>query len=128
MQPRRNGIDPIIDEDMVCAALDVTPNRENARQVQSGAFMLVVDAFDRKVTRDQFIATIGAATSLIDAVARVSLMVNVKNHLSNHGMVTTADVETAAHGCMELARQANVECQKMASLIKKCALAEDPIH
>lgn len=128
MQLRRNGTDPIINEDMLVEALDVTLTSETIQQVQSGAFMLVLDAWDRKVTRDQFIAALGASQAMIDSVARVSLMANVKRaHARNDGL-SNVDIETALQGCMDGAKTANVECLKMAHLLKQCPLSEDPIH
>lgn len=128
MQPRREGIDPLIDESILIEALDVTISSETIQQIQSGAFLLVLDAWDRKVTRDQFIAALGAAQALIDSVARVSLMSNVKRHQARSGAVTPADIESAVHGCMEMAKDSNRECLKMAQLLKQCATKEDPIH
>ncbi len=128
MQLRRNGTDPIINEDMLVEALDVTVKSDTIQQVQSGAFMLVLDAWDRKVTRDQFIAALGASQSLVDAVARVSLMMNVKKAHARNGGLSDVDIETALHGCHDTAKTANVECLKMVHLLKQCPLSEDPIH
>lgn len=128
MQLRHNGTDPIINEDMIIEALDCTLTSETIQQVQSGAFMLVLDAWDRKVTRDQFIAAVGAAQALVDAVARVSLMSNVKRCHAGKGGISDVDIETAAHGCMEMAKKSNLECVNMARLLKQCPLSEDAIH
>lgn len=127
MQPRRRGTEALIDEDQMIKALDVTITSESAQQVQSGAYMLLLDAWDRKLTRDQFITAIGTAHQLIDACARISLMSNVKDHYKATGGVSEVDIENALAGCGIIGKQAVIEAVKMGNLLKQLPTHEDPI-
>lgn len=115
---------PVIDENVMMQAL----KSEGGNDIRTGATMLLLDAFDRKITRDQFIAALGAVVSLIDGVGKQEMMINVKEFFQNKGSVTAADIEVAMHSCQQII-EANVDqCVKMADLFHQMPLNEDKVH
>ena len=121
---------PVIDEDVMIEALkEAAPADigENTKRLRTGAQLLLLDAYDRKVTRDQFIAALGACTSLMDALGRHSMMTNVKD-FEQSGAVTKADIEVTLAGVTKLVQQSTAQCSKMAALVHQCPRDEDRVH
>jgi hypothetical protein len=122
---------PVIDEDVMLQALQMPGAEElsvTAVRLRTGASMLILDAFDRKVTRDQFIAALGAAVSLIDAVSRHEMMVSVKRFEQDKRGVTNADIEVALGSIKQMIEVGVDQCTKMAGLLCQCPLNEDKLH
>lgn len=123
--------DPVIDEDVMMQALQMPGDDElatTATRLRTGAAMLILDAFDRGVTRDQFLAALGAATTLIDAVGRHEIMLATKRFDAEKGVVTKVDVEVALDGIKKIIESGVDQCVKMAELLKQCPLNEDTKH
>lgn len=122
---------PVIDENVMVEALKPAAPEdigENARRLHAGAQLLLLDAYDRKVTRDQFIAAAGAAFFLIDALGRHEMISSVKRFEIDHGIVTKADIEVALAAVVALVQQHAEQCSKMAGLITQCPKDEDKVH
>ncbi len=122
---------PVIDEDVMMQALQLPTSEElavTASRLRTGASMLLLDAFDRDVTRDQFLAAIGAAASLIDAVGKHEIMLSVKTFEKGHGVVTKADIEVALGSIKQMIEVGVDQCTKMAELLRQCPLNEDKVH
>lgn len=122
---------PVVDEDVMVQCLTMPEAAEvtdSVTRIRTGATMLIVDAFDRKVTRDQFLAAIGAAVHLIDAVGKHEMMANVKSFKDAKGEVTNVDIEVALQSILQNIEMGTEQCTKMAGLLKQCPLTEDKIH
>lgn len=122
---------PVIDETVMLQALKVpTPGHmsENTLRLRTGATLLLLDAFDRRVTRDQFIAALGAATELTDMLGRFETMLNVKAFLADKGAVTAADVEVTLARVTTKIGIATAQCASMATLVHQCPTDEDRVH
>jgi hydroxypyruvate isomerase len=122
---------PTIDEDVMMEALKLPTAEElptSAQRLRSGASMLILDAFDRKVTRDQFLAALGAGVSLIDAIGRHQMLLNVKAFHQDKGVVTNVDIETALHSITQIIETGVSQCTQMAELLRQCPLNEDKVH
>lgn len=122
---------PTIDESVMIEALKASsPDQigESARRLHAGAQLLLLDAYDRKVTRDQFIAAIGAACYLADALGRHEMITAVKRFESEHGVVTKADIEVVIASVVTMVQQHSEQCSKMADLIVQCPKDEDKVH
>jgi hypothetical protein len=122
---------PVLNENIMLEALKQSPPEalgENARRLRTGAVMLLLDAFDRKVTRDQFIAALGSATELIDMLGRFEIASNVKEFEATSGRVTKADIEVMIDRVTKQIAEFTAQCSKMAELVHQCALDEDKVH
>lgn len=115
---------PLIDEDVMVQALKTS----GGEHVRSGASMLLVDAFDRKATRDQFLAALGAVVGLLDAVSKHELMLNVKRFHDLKGGISLVDIEVTMHSIQEQMEMGCQQCCQMAELFQQCPLDEDKVH
>lgn len=122
---------PVIDEDVMMQALQMPGADElavTANRLRAGANLLLLDAFDRGVTRDQFLAALGASSSLIDAVSKHEMMTSVKGFEREKGSVTKVDIEVALTSVRQLIEVGVDQCTKMAGLLRQCPLNEDRVH
>lgn len=122
---------PVIDENVMIEALQLTqpqPLSEQAKRLRTGAALLMLDAYDRKLTRDQFIAALGAAVDLVDMLGRYEAFNNVKAFEIEKGCVTKADLEVALATSTDKIAVCSEQCAKMARLIHQCSLNEDKVH
>lgn len=123
---KRAGIDPIIDEEVIIECLT---QDESETQHQSGALMTLIDAWDRDITRDQFIALASAAVTCFDNIGRHSMMHAVKKFLKDKNYdIAPADVETTLVTTGNMLKTSTGDVRKMARLISMMARAEDAIH
>jgi hypothetical protein len=105
---------PILDEDVMVQALQmptVANMVESVMRLRTGAGMLIVDAYDRKADRDHFLAALGAAVSLLDAVAKHDAMITVKRFDSENGLLTRADIEVTLDSLHKMIAQSVEQCQ-----------------
>lgn len=124
-------VSPLIDEDVMFAALKPTATEqlgENAARLRAGASLLMLDAYDRNVTRDQFIATMIPAVAFLDMLSKFEMMNSVKKFELNHGCVTKADIETSLGEIVSHLSTCLQQCTEMAKLIQHCPLDEDQVH
>lgn len=122
-------VSPLIDENVMVQYLQLAEkDAPAAERLRSGAAMLLIDAFDRDITRDQFLAALGAAVQLIDAAAKHEMMTNVKAFQDTKGAVSNVDIEVTLHSVRQIMDVSCAQCVKMAGLLKECPLDEDPIH
>lgn len=123
---KRTGIDPIIDEEVIIACLT---QEDSEAQHGCGALMALVDAWDRKLTRDQFSALASAVVTCCDNIGRHSMMHAVKNFLKAKDYdIAPADVETTLKTTGDMLKTSTGDVRKMAVLMSQMAKAEDPVH
>ena len=120
---------PIIDEKLMtqCFA-PLFGDNDNASRLTTGAALLLVDAFDRHMTRDQFRATVTSAVNLIDAVGSIRAITGTKNAMLENGGITMADIEvTLARLIGDIKLHAGA-CSRVAELLVECPNDEDMVH
>lgn len=118
---------PIFDEDYIKGLLSVPVNHENCDALQSGTVQALIDLFDRKVTRDEFIAGCVPCLSLYGQVAKLWMLHNIQDvfdegHLSKEKF-ERADSEMAA----VIRRQAEAVIE-LVKRLQMCPLDKDPVH
>lgn len=122
---------PVIDENVMLKALKAPEPEQlskNTFRLRTGATLLLLDAFDRKVTRDQFIAALGATVELTDMLGRYEVMLNVRAFEQAHGGVTKADIEVTLARVVDKIAAVTEQCASMANLVHQCPLDEDRVH
>ncbi len=123
---KRIGIDPIIDEEVILACLS---QDDSETQHGSGALMALIDAWDRKLTRDQFIALASAVVTCADNIGRHSMMHSVKHFLTEKRYdISPADVESTLKTTGDMLARSTGDVRKMAALMSQMAKAQDPVH
>jgi len=120
---------PVIDEELMLKMLAELPAAQaGTARLRTGGAMLLLDAFDRDVTRDQFLAAVGATVSLLDMLGRYEMLNNVKAHYTAKGEVTRVDLEVALADIEKQLQGYTAQCTQMAKLLRECPLDEDKVH
>jgi hypothetical protein len=109
-----------IDETMMIAHLKSDARAENCEKLANGALLLMLDAFDRKVTRDQFIAAASSALTCCDNVGRVSITQSLVDHIQTHKMFSLVELEIMRDEVKDYLTHSTAQCLMMADLLTKC--------
>ncbi len=119
--------DPVLDEDLMVDLIEVDPTPDAAQRLMAGAMMLLVDAYDRKVTRENFNAIVTTAVALHGYAAQYGCLC-VTQRLFRDGklddLTLTNSVETLRKFVV---RNAEIGA-KQARLLRDCPLSDDKVH
>jgi hypothetical protein len=113
----------LINEEMMVKALSCTARADNETQLATGSLMMLLDAFDRKVTRDQFVAAATAAMTCLDNIGRLCMITAVSDYVRANGGLTLVDIEVARDSATKLLTSSTGQVLKMAQLLTQ--LPED---
>lgn len=124
---KRYGTDGRFDEDIIIDALSQPTDDEDAHR--NGVFMALVAAWDRDITRDQFMAMASAVLTTSDRIGRLSMMHAIRAFLQQGNFrITPADVETAIASAGKMLDASTDDVRKMAHLIKEMPTSQDAIN
>lgn len=118
----------IINEDQMLANLSVEASAANLQQLQTGACMVLLDAYDRKLTREQAEVYIRHSLHLFDVAGRFHAFNNAMAHYKETGAVTEVDLLQALAGCEGLVKKAVAEIIKLAHLLPECPDDKDTVQ
>lgn len=119
----------ILNEDLILEYLKPKEiNDEALLRLNGAARMLLIDAFDRKVTRDQFIAVIETAGQLAHAVSRRMMMQGVRDFANEHGAVTRLVIEQTIDHLDKQMDAFGKQGAQVVQLLKQCPEDGDRIH
>src|ERR1700737_2556440 len=103
--------DPILNEEAITQALDTVVDLQTINRLHAGALMSIVDAWDRKILRDEFVVLVDAAMKLTEHTAKLWLIHKVKEAHSKQRvneaalLKATHDIKVNASGALnELSR------------------------
>lgn len=119
--------DPIIDEEFMVEALSAQVSPATIARLQTGAMMLLIDAYDRKTTRMEFAQIADAAVKAYAQTAKLWLMTNIREACDS-GYLDAAHVDEAT--CALIANVADKinDAREIALILKQCPLKEDKVH
>ncbi len=123
----RRGNDTTINEAKMLELLRTGDIAKNAQALQTGAYLMLLDAYDRRLSHENLKAYIAQALRLYDATGRLSVMSNMREFKASTGAITDADLMSAEQTAVGLVKQCAAECIKLADLLPQMAGAEDPI-
>jgi uncharacterized membrane protein len=113
---------------MIVGALKHPATIDNLRTLQTGAFMLIMDAYDRKATRDMMITALSAATNLLTELGKLYMIEHVRNAADTIGGVSPTQIEDARQGLIKQIHQTTRDAIAMADLLKQCPNDEDKVN
>lgn len=119
--------DPVIDEEEIIALLKAPVSPETVARLQQGAIQALLDIYDRKVTRDQFIDMASPCIALYGQMAKLWIMANVRMSYY-HGDVDEVRINAAIDGLEKLAR---VQAESVIEVVKRlqmCPTSQDRIN
>ena len=119
---------PKLDEDTMIAALKTPPSKEALRTLQAGAVMLIMDAYDRKATRDMMLTATSAATNLLSELGSLFLIERVRDVADAISGITPTQIEVARQGLVERINKATMDAIAIADLLKQCPNDGDAVN
>lgn len=123
---KRVGIDPIFDEDMIIECLE---QPQDEQQHGSGVLMALVNAWDRDLTRDQFIAFASAAITCVDNISRHSMITAVQTFLDGNGyVIRPADIDVTMTKTRQMLERSTGNVKALTTAMSQMATAKDPIN
>lgn len=119
--------DPVLDEQNIVALLRCPIKAETVGRLQAGAVQAMIDLYDRKVTREEFINAIAPCITLYGSAAKIWILDNVRvSH--EDGQLDAATFDQAMNGLADLTRkQAEIVVEMVKRLIQ-CPTSQDHVH
>ncbi len=119
--------DPVLHEPTIIDTLDCSPVPENTGRLQAAALLSLLDAYDRKLTRDNFVTLASAALALHTQVGKLYMIDSVReNNLI--GVLDAGMLEKATAGVLMMTRDAHTELFGLMRRVVACPTSEDKVH
>lgn len=118
---------PVLDEQNILDLLQLPIQLQTISAIQAGAAQALVDLFDRKVTRAEFMDEAGTCLSLYAQTAKLWMLANIKAASDEAGLDTVA-FEKAERGVTNLIGR---DVERVVALVKRlqsCPTSEDKVH
>ena len=115
---------------MILECLGIEEIEENIGQLQAGAVMATVDAFDRRVERSYYVMTTASSMALHTALGRLHTMRGIYQMLAEDkekNVVVLERLTASLQHLMEHANKKRLELKEMMELIKQCPTGDDTI-
>lgn len=120
--------DPLIDEAYMLEMLDThPPAKDDVERLCAGAMMLLIDAFDRKVTRNNFAYAMDIAIKLHSYASQLAAIRNMQAALAN-GKLTDDVLKRSEQQCAALVAACTAGATKIATALTECPLSVDKVH
>lgn len=119
--------DPVVDEEFMIEALSTKVSPQTIARLQTGAMLLLIDAYDRKTTRGEFAQIADAAMKAYAQAAKLWLMTNIK-YASDEGFLDKEQVLEAQCALIASVADMTGNARDLACLLKQCPLKEDKVH
>lgn len=122
-------VSPILNEDWILDLLKTAPgpNAEAIARIQAGTLQALLDLYDRKVTRTEFVTSAAAIVDLYATTAKLGLMGRVEGVYHKDLLNQTAFDEAMAALETLVGKQADA-VSGIIELVSKCAPDAEPIH
>ena len=119
--------DPIFDEAYIMHLLTAPPSPENCEYHQTGAAQALVDLYDRKVTREEFITAASQCLSLYSTTSKLRMVHAIRDTFDSDGL-SAEKFDKADHDCREvITKQAGILITTVKRLMQ-CPTSEDKVH
>jgi len=119
--------DPRLDEDYIRALLSVPVTHENTDAIQQGAVQALIDLYDRKVTRDEFLTAGAACLSLYGQCSKLWMLHNVRA-VYKDGTLTDQKFLDADKAFCDIIRKQSETVVEIVKRLQLCPTSKDPIN
>lgn len=119
--------DPVLDEDNILGLLQLPITIETVNAIQAGAAQALIDLFDRKVTRQEFMDEASTCLSLYGQTAKLWMLASMERAHHETGIDEMA-FRRAEEGITKLIGR---DVDRVVTLVKRlqeCPLSEDKVH
>lgn len=119
--------DPILDEDMIVTLLKTPVSVQNVNAIQAGAVQALIDLYDRKCTREEFVNLASPVLALYGQAAKLSLLANVEI-VYDSGDLDKDRFNRARDGLVDLIRKQTETVIDVVKRLQLCAGTQDHVH
>lgn len=119
--------DPILDEDLIVSILQCPIKPDTVNRIQSGAMQAMVDLFDRKPTRDEFISLSAPCVALYGQAAKLWMLSNIQQ-VYDAGELDGSRFLVATSSLEDIIRK---QCETVIEIVKRlqlCPTSQDRVH
>lgn len=125
--------DPVMHEPTLLQMLDCACGVDNTSRLQAGAMMSVVDAFDRRITRESFLKLMLAAFALHTQTAKLYMLGEVREsyrmHMHDPDPVTFENLlHTTQSDVLKMAIDIHTEVKQRTDLLSQCPTSKHLVH
>src|ERR1700679_3504819 len=118
---------PILDEDAISGLLKCDASVGNIPRIQAAAIQTLLDVYDRKVTRGEFINMAAACVSLHAQCAKLFMLASIQNAFADQTLDANA-FDSAHDGMTDLISKQMVTVSGIIDRVKECPTDQDPVH
>lgn len=118
--------DPILNEDMILAALSVPAALAVAEQLQEASGMALANAYDRKIERAPFIDLMNAALSMSYHMAKLQVTGRIRA-LMERDQLTKEKLDNAAMELIAFGEASRVKLYNMTERVSQCPTSLDKV-
>lgn len=119
--------DPLIDEEGILELLSVPVQANTIGALQAGAVQALLDLYDRKVTREEFIKSAAPCIELHAQAAKLWLLNNITRVYAD-GELDEERLKRAHDGLTAITTTAASRVHDIVSKLVECPTSEDKIH
>jgi hypothetical protein len=119
--------DPILDEDTIVALLKTPVSARNVNAIQAGAVQALIDLYDRKCTREEFVNLASPCIALYGQAAKLALLANVEI-VYDSGDLDKERFNRARDGLIDLVRKQTETVIDVVKRLQLCAGSQDHVH
>lgn len=120
-------VSPVLDEDNIIQLLRMPASTESVLALQSGAVQCLLDMYDRKVTRDEFIAHATKCVTLYANASRMQLLQSVRDVFDAENLTEQSFVK-ASKELSDIVRVGAEGVIDVVERLKLCPGSKDPVH
>lgn len=119
--------DPVLDEEGILELLSMPVQVQTISALQAGAVQALLDLYDRKVTREEFIKSAAPCIELHAQAAKLWLLNNISRVYADGAL--DAERLTKAHdGLTAITTAAAARVHDIVSKLTQCPTSEDKVH
>lgn len=119
--------DPIMDEENIRLLLSSPPGLDNIGMIQCGAAQALLDMYDRKVTRAEFVEHASKCLALYAQCAKLWLINNVEIAHTAQPLDHEA-FERARTGISDIIRAQSMALIEQVKRLEQCPTSQDKVH
>jgi hypothetical protein len=119
--------DPLMDEQLILDQLRVEPGYENIAKLQAGALQALIDMYDRKMTRGEFMHCAASAVALYGQTSKLVMLGSVRQAF-DCGDLDIARIVQAEGQLIDLIRRQSGTVAEIVERLRQCPTSQDAVH
>jgi hypothetical protein len=119
--------EPLIDENATLLMLRQPVTMDTLPYIQSAALQVLVDLYDRKVTRENFGLYAGRCVGLYATLAKLAVLANTRYFL-DQDKLTAENIDASAEKLIEASTKMTSQVEKTLALLMECPTPQDPVN